>query len=182
MSASPVAALAREPVPDRKGDRQKLTRRERGARVGAKWPLEDDRPFPLVVARDARDIPRVVRRDVRASPAGELKGLFTRQIEEPEIDRALRVAKNEVRLAGAGRYRRRNLDRDGVVELGWRSFRGRRLRKRIRGCGGRAAAPGAAAGFAASSSIGTGSIRPAVPVLSALMSCHRTRNAIDSSS
>src|SRR5687768_5459750 len=68
---SPVATLAREPVPDREGDRQKLSGHERGARGCAKWPLEDDRPFSLVVARDTGEIPRVVRRDVRASAAGE---------------------------------------------------------------------------------------------------------------
>ena len=82
---SPVATLAREPVPDREGDRQELSGHERRARACAKWPLEDDRPFSLVVARDTGEIPRVVRRDGRASPAGELKGIGARQIEEPEI-------------------------------------------------------------------------------------------------
>ena len=96
-----------------------------GARGCAKRPLEDDRPFALVVARDAGDIPGVVRRDVRASPAGELKGIGARQIEEPEIDGVLGVAEDEVGLAGARRHLRRNLDRDCVGELGWRCGRRR---------------------------------------------------------
>ena len=56
--------------------------------------------------------------DVRASLAGELKGIGAGQIEEPEIHRVLGVAEDEVGLAGAGRHLRRNLDRDGVGELG----------------------------------------------------------------
>src|SRR4029453_629063 len=63
---APVATFAREPVPDREGDRQELSGRERGARGCAKGPLEDDRPFTLVVARDTGDIPRVIGRDIRA--------------------------------------------------------------------------------------------------------------------
>src|SRR5437879_8000119 len=60
---SPVATLAREPVPDREGHWHELSGRERGARGCAKRPLEDDRPFSLVVARDTSEIPRVVGRD-----------------------------------------------------------------------------------------------------------------------
>ena len=106
-----------------------------GARACAKGPLEDDRPFSLVVARDTGDIARVVRRDVRASPAGELKGIGAGQIEEPEIHRVLGVAEDEVGLAGARRHLRRNLDRDGVGELGWLAGRRRcRLGKGVR-CG-----------------------------------------------
>ena len=116
---SPVATLAREPVPDREGDRHELSGRERGARGCAKGPLEDDRPFSLVVARDTSEIARVVGRDVRASLAGELKRIGAGQIEEPEIHRVLGVAEDEVGLAGARRHLRRNLDRDGVGELGW---------------------------------------------------------------
>ena len=88
-----------------------------GARGRAKGPLEDDRPFSLVVARDTRDIARVVGSDGPASLAGELKRIGPRQIEEPEIHRVLGVAEDEVGLAGARRHLRRNLDRDGVGEL-----------------------------------------------------------------
>ena len=55
---SPVATLAREPIPDRERDRHELSGRERCARVWAKGPLEDDRPFSLVVARDTGEIAR----------------------------------------------------------------------------------------------------------------------------
>src|SRR5439155_21954113 len=101
---SPVATLAREAVPDRESDRQELSRRERGARGCAKRPLEDGRPFSLVVARDAGEIARVVGSDVPASPAGELKGSRAGQIEEPEIHGVLAVAEDEVGLAGARRH------------------------------------------------------------------------------
>ena len=70
-------------------------------RFGTARPLEDDRPFALVVAGDAGDTTRVVRRDVGASLAGEPEGLGLGQIEEPEIDRALAVAEDEVGLARA---------------------------------------------------------------------------------
>ena len=63
----------------------------------------------------------------RASLAGELKRSWAGQIEEPEIDRVLAVAENEVWLAGARRRLRRNLDRDGVGELGCRGRRRRRF-------------------------------------------------------
>src|SRR5258705_7603232 len=128
---SPVATLAREPVPDGERYRHELSGRERGARGRAKGPLEDDRPFTLVVARDAGEIPRVVRRDRRASLAGELKGIGSGHIEEPEIHRVLRVAKNEVRLAGARQRRRRNLDRNGVREFGWLTGGRRRFSKGV---------------------------------------------------
>ena len=82
---SPVATLAREPIPDREGDRQELPWHERCARGWAKGPLEDDRPFSLVVARDTREIARGVRRDVPASLAGELKRIGAGEVEEPEI-------------------------------------------------------------------------------------------------
>src|SRR4051812_41151883 len=125
---SPVAALTRGPVPHREGDGHELFRGERGARAGAKRSLENDGPFTLVVARDTCDIAGVVRRDGRTSAAGKLKGSRTRQIEEPEIHRVLRVAEDEVRLARTGRHLRRNLDRDGVGELGWLlGWRWRRL-------------------------------------------------------
>src|SRR6476646_10753222 len=116
---SAVAALTRESVPDRERDGHELSGRKRGARRGAKRPFEDDRPFALVVARDPSELPRSVGREVRASLAGELKGLGAGQIEEPEIDRVLAVAEDEVGLAGAGRHLRGNLDRDCVRELGW---------------------------------------------------------------
>ena len=131
---SPVATLAREPVPDREGNRQELAGRERRARRCAKGPLEDDRPFSLVVARDTGEIARVVGSDVRASLAGELQGSGAGQIEEPEIHRVLGVAEDEVRLAGARRHLRWNLDRDGVGELGWLVGWRRGLGKRVR-CG-----------------------------------------------
>ena len=171
---------------------------ENGApEVGAKGPLEDDRPFSLVVARDAGEIARVVGRDVRASLAGELKGIGAGQIEEPEIHRVLGVAEDEVGLAGARRHLRRNLDRDGVGELGWlagwRRFRlGKGVLRRPAGAGATSASPktvpraalaAAAAGAGSSSSSGgTGSDGPFFPVFSALMSCHRTRRAIESAS
>src|SRR6185436_6317300 len=81
-----VATLAREPVPDREGDRQELSLRERGARGWTKRPLEDDRPFPLVVAGDSGEILRITGLDIRASPAGELHRIREGQVEEPEID------------------------------------------------------------------------------------------------
>ena len=112
--ASPVATFAREPVPDREGDRHELSGRERGARACGKRPLEDGRPFSLVVVRDAGDIPRVVHRDVRASAACELNWIGTRQVEEPEVHRVLGVTKDEVGFAGARRQLRRHLDRDRV--------------------------------------------------------------------
>ena len=198
---SPVATLAREPVPDREGDRHELSGRERGARGCAKGPLEDDRPFSLVVARDTGEIARVVGRDVRASPAGELKGIGAGQIEEPEIHRVLGVAEDEVGLAGAGRHLRRNLDRDGVGELGWLGgWRRFRLGKGVLLRPAAAPAPAGATSASpkalsaappprrrrragsSSSSGGTGSDGPFFPVFSALMSCHRTRRAIDSAS
>ena len=122
---SPVATLAREPVPDREGDRQEPSGRERGARGWAKGPLEDGRPFSLVVIRDTREIARVVGGDVRASLAGELQGSGTGQIEEPEIHRVLTIAEDEIGLAGARWHLRRNLDRHRVGELGWRGSRRR---------------------------------------------------------
>ena len=64
---------------------------------------------------------------LRASLAGELKGIGAGQIEEPEIHRVLGVAEDEVGLARARRHLRRNLDRDGVGELG-RLVGGRRCR------------------------------------------------------
>src|SRR5919205_3391854 len=79
----PVAAFTREPVPDREGDRHEFSRRQPRARVGAKRPLEDDRPFALIVIRDTSNIARVVRRDIRTSLADELKGSGTREIEKP---------------------------------------------------------------------------------------------------
>src|SRR5688572_19520253 len=66
---SPVTTLAREPAPHRESDRQKLSRHEGSARARAKRPLENDRPFALVVARSSGEIPRVVRLDGRASAA-----------------------------------------------------------------------------------------------------------------
>src|SRR5258705_6585864 len=128
---SPAAALPREPVPHREGDRHELSGRERGARGWAKRPLEDDRPLSLVVARDTGDIPRVVGRDIRASLAGELKRIGAGQIEEPEIHRVLGVAEDEVGLAGASRHRRRNLDRHCVGELGWLTGCRRRFSKGV---------------------------------------------------
>ena len=47
-------------------------------------------------------------------------GVGPGQIEEPEIHRVLRVAEEEIRLAGARRRLCRNLDRDRVGELGRR--------------------------------------------------------------
>ena len=153
--------------------------------AGAKRPLEDDRPFSLVVARDTRDIAGVVRRDVRAALAGELKRIGPRQIEEPEIHRVLAVAEDEVGLPRARRHLRRNLNRDGVGELGYR--RGCRRRRLGKGVGGgcrrlRPPRAGRRPARASSSSSGTGSDGPFFPVFSALMSCHRTRRAIDSAS
>src|SRR5688572_26852688 len=110
--SSPVAALAREPIPDREGDGEELSRCERGARADSKGPLENRRPFSLVVAGDAGDIPRIVQRDVRASPAGELEGIGTGAIEEPKILRVLSIPEVEVKLARVGRRLCRNLDRD----------------------------------------------------------------------
>ena len=100
---SPVATLAREPVPDRERDRQELSLRERRARGWTKRPLEDHRPFPLVVARDPGEILRVAGLDIRASPAGELHRIGEGQVEEPEIDGVLSVAEDEVGFAGACR-------------------------------------------------------------------------------
>src|SRR5688572_5756319 len=47
---SPVAALAREPVPDREGDRHELAGRQRRARGRAERTPENGGPFALVVA------------------------------------------------------------------------------------------------------------------------------------
>src|SRR6187397_2899878 len=98
--SSPVAALAREPVPDGDGDRQERSGRERGGRLRAQGPLEDDRPFSLVVARDTGETTRVgVGGDVTASLAGEPKGIGEGQIEEPQIHRVLAVTEDEVGFA-----------------------------------------------------------------------------------
>ena len=196
---SPVATLAREPVPDRERDGQELAGSERGARGGAKRPLENDRPFSLVVARDAGDVARVVGSDVPASLAGELHGIGAGQIEEPEIHRVLAVAEDEVGLAGARRRLRGDLDGDGVRELGCRGCRRRFLLEGV--CRGllfgrpaplprRRRAPAAPAGASlappragsSSSSGGTGSDGPFVPVFSAVLSCHRTSRAMESAS
>ena len=88
-------------------------------------------------------------------------GVGAGQVEEPEVHRVLRVAEDEVGLAGAGRHLRRNLDRNRVGELGGRwpppprrrdpaparpaSPRLRRRRKRSRSTAAAQAAP--AAGF-----------------------------------
>ena len=133
---SPVAPLARQPVPDGEGDGHELSGRDRGARGCATRPLEDDRPFPLVVARHTRHVAGVVRRDVRAAFAGELQRSGGRQIEEPEIDGILTVAKDEVGLPRTRRRLRRNLDRDGIGELRYRRGRRRWLGKRIGGLRG----------------------------------------------
>src|SRR3954453_21552187 len=128
---SPVATLARDPVPHRERNGHELSGGERGTGVGAKRPLENDRPFSLVVARDTRDVPRIVRRDLCASLRRELKGRRTGKIEKPEIHRVLRIAENEVRLAHAGGHLRGDLDRHRVREFGchggWRG----RFRKGI---------------------------------------------------
>src|SRR5688500_10836294 len=83
---SPVATIAREPVPHRETDWKKLSGHERSARAGAKRPLEDHRPFSLVVARGTGDISRIVRLDGGASATSELKGLGSGQVEEPQIN------------------------------------------------------------------------------------------------
>src|SRR5436305_1362758 len=68
-----VATLARQAVPDRKGDRQELAWPERSARRGVKRPLEDHRPFSLVVARRPGDVSRGIGSDVPASLSDELQ-------------------------------------------------------------------------------------------------------------
>ena len=80
-------------------------------------PLEDHRPFALVVSRGTPDLSLIARIDVRTSLAGELNRIRSGQIEEPEINRILCVAEDEVWLPVTRRHLHWNLDRDGVGEF-----------------------------------------------------------------
>src|SRR4029453_1142627 len=96
---APVAAFTGEPVPHREGDRREFDGRELETIPRANRPLEDDRPLALVVGRATGETGGVLRRNVAASLAGELSRSRTREIEEQQAHRVLRVSKNEVRLA-----------------------------------------------------------------------------------
>ena len=106
--AALVAALARErrPRPRRRSARTAPGVNAAPA-VGAQRPLEDDRPLALVVARDAGELAGVEGVEAALPLPVNCAGARAGEVDEPEVDGVLRVAEDEVRLAGAGRQLRR---------------------------------------------------------------------------